>query len=480
MQMVKKSLILPIKTVLGTYFYETNRNEVVSVSRELYDYIERVQSGEPYDDEVIDDSIKEQFDMLQSCGYLAQPQVEEVVHPASFQLDNLMSRGVNKLTLQVTQNCNLRCQYCIYSENSNLYQRVHSKNAMTLETAKKAILFYRQHAKDNKRISIGFYGGEPLLEFPLIVNAVAYAKEVFSGRHISFHITTNATLISDEIIDFLIENDFSLTFSIDGPKNVQDRNRVFPNGNGSYDVVIGNIKKMYQKSPDLVKRASISMVISQNQCYKELLELFDEPVLQGVKLIYSMVEEDGQTKRPSEQYIQDFNYDNFIALADYYRNGCCETNNQLMAESVNVMAEDIRKFRSVSLASIAAPGGPCIPGKLKLFVDCFGRFFPCEKVNENDGMCIGSLEKGFDYDAIRKQMNVGKLAPDLCKSCWAFVLCDICVKRANDGDKLTLERRSSSCIQKKSAAYHKIMQKIVSYENGVHLRKMKHLLGEVK
>ena len=103
---------------------------------------------------------------------------------------------------------------------------------MSLETAKKAILFYREHSRDKDRAIIGFYGGEPLLAFPLIVESVKYAEEIFAGVDISFNITTNATLLTDEIIDFLLDHHFKLTFSLDGPNEVQDKNRIFANGSG--------------------------------------------------------------------------------------------------------------------------------------------------------------------------------------------------------------------------------------------------------
>lgn len=83
--------------------------------------------------------------------------------------------------MQVTQNCNLRCQYCVYS--GSYINRVHNNKRMSVEVAKQAIDFLVKHSENSKEISIGFYGGEPLLEVPLIREVVDYAEGVFSGKN---------------------------------------------------------------------------------------------------------------------------------------------------------------------------------------------------------------------------------------------------------------------------------------------------------
>lgn len=106
---MQRPFVLPVQTALGKYFYEVNRNEIVKVNEELFDYIKKVlESDEP---ELVEaaEAIKEQFADLQECGYLAPKRVERIEHPATSQVENYLTRGMGKLTLQVTQNCNLRC-----------------------------------------------------------------------------------------------------------------------------------------------------------------------------------------------------------------------------------------------------------------------------------------------------------------------------------------------------------------------------------
>lgn len=470
-------LILPIQTAMGTYFYETGRNEVVAVNRKLYDYIKRVcAEGESTAIEA-DDETKKQYRELQECGYLQPCKVKEVMHPATQQLTNLLSRGVDKLTLQVTQGCNLRCKYCIYSENSNLDQRSHSSNAMSIETAKKSIDFYRQHSIDAERAMIGFYGGEPLLAFHTVAESVKYAKSIFQGRDISFGITTNGTLLTDEMIEFLIEYNFAVTFSLDGPKRVHNRNRVFRDGGGSFDIVLSNIKKMYERDPNKLKNASVSMVIDPTQDYQELLELFCKPSLRDINLIFSMVEENSSTKKPSEKYSTEFNYDNFLALVDYFRGNTEAYSSPFMTSSIQSFEQDTLKVKESVCSSISAPGGPCIPGKLKLFIDCFGNLYPCEKVDENIGLCIGTVEEGYDLEKVAELLNVGQLDAESCKKCWAFPLCSICAKRACQGGKLSAARRSEFCVSSRNYAHNIIMDKILTYEDRQHKRVISKVVG---
>lgn len=183
---VDKPLVLPISTPLGYYIYETNRNEVISVSKEMFSYIQAIMGNNASEISRTSDNVKTQYAELAGCGYFSPPRVEKVEHPATYHLKHYLARNIEKFTLQITQNCNLRCKYCIYSEDSNLSQRSHSSNKMTFDIAKKALDFYWEHSRDSKSVMVGLYGGEPLLEYPLIVEIVKYAESIFAGKALSF------------------------------------------------------------------------------------------------------------------------------------------------------------------------------------------------------------------------------------------------------------------------------------------------------
>lgn len=117
---------------------------------------------------------------------------------------------------------------------------------MPLKIAKDAINYLFEHSEDKKNISVTFFGGEPLLDFSMIKEVVYYAKELEKNfnKKISFSITTNGTLITDEIEQFLKDHKFSVRISIDGEKEVHDANRFYPNKTGSYQEIINNTENL--------------------------------------------------------------------------------------------------------------------------------------------------------------------------------------------------------------------------------------------
>lgn len=470
--MSEKPFVMPVQTPLGHYIYEVNRNEIITVNSELFNYVQNILNADDVNLIEAPEYIKTQFINLQECGYLQPCRIEKVEHPLTWQVEDLMSRRMDKITLQVTQNCNLRCSYCVYSENSNLGQRSHSSNVMSFETAKKALDFYHDHAIDSELISIGFYGGEPLLAFSLIKEVVAYAEDIFEGKEIIYSITTNATLLNDKIIDYLREKNFNVMISIDGPQEVQDANRKFINGAGSYDVVIKNIRRLYEKDSDAMKRTSVSMVISPSQDYREIVKLFDEPALRNVNLTYTFVEQDAMYMRPNDDYMEKYSYDMFIALVKYFRSDSEQYPSKLVEQDITSYSDGNRRFRVNPIGQVGAPGGPCVPGKIRMLISCFGELYPCERVNENGCMRIGTLKDGINFDQVRSILNIGQMTQQKCIKCWAFSLCTVCAKRADDNGRISVEKKLQACKDAQSIAYNRIMNKILIYENEIHMRKM--------
>lgn len=475
--MNNKIISLLHKTPFGYYVYDANHNEIISVYKELYEVIEQyikkpTINFDNYDKETIKD-----FKTLIESGYLLKSNVNEINHPFSNMSKILLDRKVDQITLQLTQNCNLRCSYCIYSLNSNFGQRTHSKKHMTWHTAKKAIDFYYNHSSDSSTASINFYGGEPLLEFDLIKKCVNYSRSIFEGKRTSFGITTNATLLSKEIIDFLVKNNFIITISIDGPKKIQDKNRKFENNEGSFDMVFKNIHNLYEKYPEAFNNISISMVVDSESNYKDINKLFDYPEFKNMKLYYTPVEEDGILHEMSDNFLQDYLYDEFKGYFSYLRENNENFPSKFVEQDFNLIKIKMMKFNRNTLNYIAAPSGPCIPGKNRLFISCDEKLYPCERVNENDLMAIGTLDDGYNYEQIDSIINIAKLTADKCKNCWAFQLCDICVKRADDKGEFSKSKKNLICQSTKASALTVIRTKILFYEHQLHMNKMKKIMN---
>lgn len=114
-----KPLICPIKTPLGYYFYETQRNEIITVNEEIYERITNWDSVEKMKYSERNEKTEYAINELKELGYLNEPYIEKLEHPATRYLDIMLERKVSKILLQLTQKCNLRCHYCVYSEEKN-------------------------------------------------------------------------------------------------------------------------------------------------------------------------------------------------------------------------------------------------------------------------------------------------------------------------------------------------------------------------
>ncbi|MHB1313940.1 MAG: radical SAM protein [Christensenellales bacterium] len=183
--MKETPLIHLFKTPYYHYVFDTNTNDLVRVDKDVYDALTDILAETAREDDLAD-PVKEKIVNLKEQGYLSSNRVKVLEHPATDLLDYYQAHKVKAITLQVTQQCNMRCSYCIYSETDNPLQRSHANKRMSKETAKKCIDFLLEHSRDEDKLNIGFYGGEPLLEFDLLKFVVEYAKNRLLGKKIAF------------------------------------------------------------------------------------------------------------------------------------------------------------------------------------------------------------------------------------------------------------------------------------------------------
>lgn len=257
------------------YLYDVNINAVVTIPYELYEFFSLWGKE---DEKEITADIEEDISFLMEQGFLTEKKkISSIKHYETDTLKDLYMYNMGNVILQVTQNCNLRCEYCVYS--GSYINRVHTNKRMSFETAVKTIDFLAAHSLNCNEVSIGFYGGEPLLEIELIKKAVSYAKEVFGEKKVNFNMTTNATLLNMDIADFLVQNDFNITISLDGPRNIHNKNRIFANSNkGTFDLIMENIALIREKYPFFDKKISFNAVIDLKQnvsCTNEFFLNYD-------------------------------------------------------------------------------------------------------------------------------------------------------------------------------------------------------------
>ncbi len=167
-------------------------------------------------------------------------------------VDRMMFHPVTNLELFLTENCNLRCDYCFVKRKNNHLR-------MSLETGLKAIDFLFEYSYDQADLHVIFFGGEPLLEYENVQKLIEYSEKRASaaGKDVSFSMTSNALLLDEEKISWLNSHELMVLLSIDGIEHVHDRHRVTPDGKGSFRRIMEKIPMLKRTQGWLGSRMTV-------------------------------------------------------------------------------------------------------------------------------------------------------------------------------------------------------------------------------
>ncbi len=461
---VMKPFIKLIKSPNGYYFFDVNRNMVCSVDEEVYSDLERIERGDKIEE-------SEAIKKLQEEGWLSCNRPNRLIQNYQNEVESRLHHNVNNLILQVTQSCNLTCIYCPYANNTKVeYSRTHTGKRMSYETAQKSVDFLKNNSDNVDKYKIGFYGGEPLIEYDLIKKVHEYAEFVLEGKKVSYNITTNGTLFTDEMIDFFASNGFEITFSLDGPETIHDRHRCKADGSPTYNLVINNLRKVINAYKGKTNLLSINIVINpiMNELDK-VVEWLDMPEFREIRIMAGVVENYSLEKKflPDNGFVNKYNYLKAVELLKILDLIDDNKRSKLFGKSLKNLYDEYGLFQN-DLGEIpeeTSVPGPCLAGEKKLFVNTEGFFYPCEKVNElSDCMKIGCIEQGFDYKKINEQANISNLTSNECKNCFAINNCCLCQRQADGGDCLSADAKRKYCKESKEEFLGVIKTNILIYE----------------
>lgn len=454
----------PIRTAGGYYVYDRSMNSVIRINKSEYQELCNVEEGK------LSQEQSEVIKHYQENNYFKENEIEIIEHPCSNILEHMLSYHIEQLTLQVTQRCNLRCKYCTYSGIYHNGNRTHANYDMDYDMAKAAIDFYLERSMEMNTLTFGFYGGEPLLRFELIKQCVNYIKSRVKNREIHFTITNNGTLLTPEIAEFLLNNNFSIIVSLDGSKQEHDEYRVFADGSGSFDKIMNNIKVLLDKYPDLFKKLHFNTVLNPKNNYKHIKLYFEEDELVGsAEVMTTLVDNKSPEKvQFADEFYRATAYDRFKLYLFMLNKLDIQYVSKLVISQYAYLGQKYKLFRNnIETGCKAHPGGPCIPGGKRLFINVFGEMFPCERVVEtSEVMKIGNLKTGLNFTKAINLLNVGKVTEKQCKNCWALHYCSICCQKADGGDKLSDKIKIPYCTNSRENAYNDISEICVLRELG--------------
>ena len=313
------------------------------------------------------------------------------------------------LTLMVNQTCNLACTYC-YADGGEYG----SPGQMTAATAKRAVDWLIERSGPVRNLVLTFFGGEPLISFGLIKDVVAYANRQgdFSGKVFSFSTTTNGTLLSDEIIAFLKEHQFEVMVSLDGSKGVNDDQRPFKNGKGSYDTIVPKLRKLLAEMPETPARATITGAAPPDEIRQALHEIGFRKTGLGMAsgtLFESMAHEPRSVRSQG-----------VVALLAQDTEDLLETIRQRDAERLKTLDSAILGQLAQFLAGNKSKH-PCGAGRRLVAVSAQGDVSLCHRFVGTDDYTLGTI---FEDNVTLPALNVSPvehLQP--CSTCFAKYLC---------------------------------------------------------
>ena len=325
--------------------------------------------------------------------------IEKESHDVCNHLDEATG-DISSITLLVAQDCNLRCSYC-YAEEG----KYNNCGKMDITTAKKCVDFLIEKSGSNK-LGICFFGGEPLLNFELIKEVVEYChkKEEETGKKFGFSMTSNGTLINDEIEKFILQNRINVQISIDGDKETHDANRYYSGKIGSFDNVLKKTKSLREKGL-LDARGTITTK------ELDLVHTYDFLTSIGFKNI---------ALSPAFNLLLDNEYDKVAdAFIKFYRN-FEDRIKEKKYEEVRSNRMFMRLISDIHNSKIRKRA--CGAGNNLYAVGISGDIYPCQRFIDTKEVKLGNV---FENDNMQKEFlqNTKIDRFKKCSSCWIRNLC---------------------------------------------------------
>jgi uncharacterized protein len=450
--------LLPVeffRTFKGYYLFDVNYVSFLEVNELVFkifsiltdtpsDYHELVEKLPEFSAQDIHDALVE-IDEIQSQGYLKMGNFQRHIRYTLPEIKKTLTSNLSNLYLNITSKCNLSCSYCIfggnYEHHSNLQQQ-----EMTWEVARKAMDFFLARARKKNHLRLDFFGGEPLLAFPLMKRIVDRLKDKTHRRNqeLIISISSNGTIMNNKIADFLIKNDVYFQISLDGTKEVHDARRKFKGSHkGSFDKIIKSLQMIYDRNPNYYKkRLSLKAVLSTEFLDKDETDFFNMPL---IKTIFDMNEFSVLNLSPHFDLKKDEDF--FTRIHKLGKDLLQKKGVSSRKELIEGLSYKKRflfyltfiEFFNIQLTnSIFYEQNQPVP----YMKDCLLGYEGCVNADGSISICYKSdtfiignvLENTWYFDRIEEFQKARFMKPE-CKHCFIQRFCDFCYDKINGKDK---------------------------------------------
>ena len=347
-------------------------------------------------------------------------------------------RVPNILSIEVTQQCNLRCDYCVYS-GSYKYERKHNNQCMSEDTFS-ALIAKLFSDKANMPNYVGFYGGEPLLCIDRINAFHDQIKKINDG--IQFQITTNGTMFTEGIIERLVKDNYHVTVSFDGLNH--DLYRRTATGHPTASKIVQGLKNIREHSQGFFNNnLQLQITLAPPYHLLEQAAFFNNhSIFKNIPLGVAFVNiYDTSFLQKRDGADRDLSTD-FLALAhDLYHD---YANNHFQKAFFQKHLDSI-VYRSMDRIKNPLPRGNCEFFLHRGFIDVKGDVYPCERVGRLG--CFGNVHEDTDFASRIKALHeeYDGLLKKHCRNCVISRFCGICSSRFREGDRYNAKRFMEQC-----------------------------------
>ena len=406
---------------------DVNSGAVHVVDELCYDVIAHLAAGEEPDEAALDrpetlegllaalkdrykeEEIREALEDVKELTREGRLFTRDVFEPM---IDQVKQRKtvVKALCLHIAHDCNLACKYCFAEEGE-----YHGRRAlMSYEVGKKALDFLIASSGNRRNLEVDFFGGEPLMNWQVVKDLVAYGREQekIHNKHFRFTVTTNGVLLNDEIQDFINKEMDNVVLSLDGRKEINDNMRPFRNGKGSYDLIVPKFQKLADSRNQ--ERYYVRGTFTRNNLD------FSNDVLHFADLGFKQMSIEPVVGDESDPY----------AIREEDIPKICEEYDRL----AKIMIEREKEGKGFNFFHfmIDLEGGPCVSKRLSgcgsgteyLAVTPWGDLYPCHQFVGQEELLMGNVDEGITRPEIADEFRgCSVYSKDKCRDCFAKFYC---------------------------------------------------------
>ncbi len=380
-------------------FEDKTREEITAALLEKY-------KDEP---DVTAEEISDLLDAIQSLKDNGKLFTKDTYEGVTFNMKN-REPVIKALCLHVSHACNLNCEYCFAAQG-----KYHGQSSlMSFDVGRRALDFLIENSGSRRNLEVDFFGGEPLLNFEVVKQLVAYARSVEKekNKNFRFTLTTNGMLIDDDVIEFCNRECHNVVLSLDGRKEIHDAKRPTPSGGGSYDIILPKFKKLVEarNGKGYYMRGTFTHANTD----------FTNDIFHMADLGFTELSMEPVVCKPTDPY----------ALTD--------DDLPVILEQYEILAKEMIRRRRAGNGftfyhyMIDLKAGPCIYKRISgcgsgteyLAVTPTGDLYPCHQFVGDKKYLMGNVWDGVLNKEIRGEFaNCNAYSREECKDCWARLYC---------------------------------------------------------